>query len=314
MTGNPLRPALRHVAARAGVPLVLALALTGCAGSGDPTPASDRADDPTTSPSEQPAIESPAESPSEPTTSASPATKQALPLYFVGDGPDGPRLFREFHPGDGSDALTKVAAAIDGGASPLDADYRTLWPGDTVTRVERTDESIVVTLAGDAFTDAPDGMGRRQAQLAIQQLVYSLQGAAQARLPLVFVRDSGEPRLFGLDVSRPVRQSSALRVLNLVSITSPAEGASVPTGTLEVSGVANSFEASGPCQLARQGDVVDLVPFVAEGWMGERLFPFTATFEDVEPGTYVLTCSTDDPTGGTEGIGAMSDTKVITVS
>ncbi len=313
MTRTSLRPALRHVGARVAAPLVLALALAGCAGAEDPTPASDRADDPTTSPSEQPGTESPSESPSEPTASQSPAPKQALPLYFVGDGPDGPRLFREFHAGDGSDALSQVAAAIDGGVTPSDADYRTMWPGGTIAGVERTDESIVVTLAGDAFTDAPDGMGKRQARAAIQQLVYSLQGAAQARLPLAFVRESGEPRLFGLDVSRPVRQSSALRVLNLVSITAPAEGASVPAGTLEVSGVANSFEASGPCQLARQGDVVDLVPFVAEGWMGERLLPFTATFEDVEPGTYVLTCSTDDPTGGTEGIGAMSDTKVITV-
>lgn len=297
--------------ALAAVSFSIALTLGGCAGD-DTEPVSDRADEPTATPSEEPGSGTPSESPGGTDGSDSPGS-QALPVYFVGDAPDGPRLFREFQAGDGSDPLAQVAAIVDGG-SATDPDYRTLWPGDAVAGAEAAGDALVVRLEADAFTEAPDGMTRREARLALQQMVYSLQGAAQERLPVRFVRESGEARLFGLDVSRPVRQRNALRVLNHMSITSPTEGATVPAGSLEVTGAANSFEASGPCQLLRDGEVVETVPFVAEAWMDTRLFPFTATFDRVEPGAYLLSCSTDDPTGGTEGIGAMTDTKAVTVS
>ena len=48
---------------------------------------------------------------------------------------------------------------------------------------------------------------------------------------------------------------------------------------------------------------------------GEKLFPFSPGFHisDVEPGRYILMAMTDDASGGQEGFGADSDTKVITI-
>ena len=53
----------------------------------------------------------------------------------------------------------------------------------------------------------------------------------------------------------------------------------------------------------------------AEGYMEEKLFPFAQSFDisDLEPGLYVLTASTDDPSGGAEGFGPDTDSKVITI-
>ena len=49
--------------------------------------------------------------------------------------------------------------------------------------------------------------------------------------------------------------------------------------------------------------------------MGEKLCPFSRTFDvsGVEPGTYVLSVSTDDASGGAEGYGPFTDSRVITI-
>lgn len=255
----------------------------------------------------------PSETPTE-TDSGSGSSGTALPVYFAGMQQQRNRLFREFARGEGTDPLTEAALMVDGG-QPADPDYRTLWPGGTIDRAEASDGVIVVHLNGDAFTEAPDGMPAREARLAIQQLVYTLQGVQQERVPLQFVREGGPARLFGLDVTAPVRQASALRVLNHVNITSPEEGASVSGDSLEVSGVANSFEANVVCELTAADEVVATEPFTAEGWMGDRLFPFSGeiSLADAGQGDVLLTCSTDDPSGGAEGPGPFTDTKMITV-
>ena len=292
----------------------LVVLATAC-GTDDPSPtgATDSpTDGPTDTASQEPA--DPGEGEPSETPSESGSTGRALPVYFAGMQQQRARLFREFVRGEGGDPLTEAALLVDGG-QPADPDYRTLWPGGTIERVEASDGLLVVHLNGDAFTEAPDGMAKREARLAIQQLVYTLQGVQQERIPVQFVRDAGPARLFGIDVSQPVRQASALRVLNHVNITEPAEGSRVGGGSLEVSGVANSFEANVVCDLSADGEVITREPFTAEGWMGDRLFPFSGeiSLADVGPGDVVLTCSTDDPTGGAEGPGAFTDTKTVTV-
>ena len=108
-------------------------------------------------------------------------------------------------------------------------------------------------------------------------------------------RPDTEPRLFGLPTTTPYEQASPLETLNLVNITSPEEGATVTGGTLTVSGVANSFEASGPCRLLKDGVEMVLQPYQAEGWMEDRLFPFEVDFplEGIS-GEVVVQCETDD--------------------
>lgn len=302
----------------AGAAALLAgcVALAACS-SDDPVPASGDVAAPTKKPRKSPSGK-PSAQPSSGSASASsdpsePAST-AVPVYYVGDGPGGrPVLFREFHRVTG-DPLTEAARLVVGG-EPDDPDYRSLWPQLEVTSARAADGVLVVDIPSDAFTERPDGMSKRAARLAVQQLVYTLQGVQQERLPVQVTRGGTDLRIFGLSTGTPFEQASALRTLSLVNITSPAEGDTVTGDTLTVTGVANSFEASGPCRLIAGDREVALEGYQSEGWMEDRLFPFEVELPLADAGTgdVLLRCETDDPSGGTEGNGPSVDTKLIHV-
>ena len=313
----PAPQPVRRRARAAALALVTTVALAGCgADADDPVPASDQSSSP------EPSASSP-DSPSGEATSApteeteettEEASYSAVPVYFAGDGPGGrTRLFREFHRVEG-DQLTEAARLVAGGGEPVDPDYRTLWPQVEIASVSATDGVLLVEIPSDGFTERPDGMTRRDARLAVQQLVYTLQGVQQERVPVMIEREGGLD-LFGLPTDAPFRAASALRTLNLVNITTPAEGDTATGDTLTVTGVANSFEASGPCRLVAGGEEVALAAYQTEGWMEDRLFPFEVDLPlDGVTGEVVVQCETDDPSGGAEGHGPAIDTKTIAVS
>jgi hypothetical protein len=260
---------------------------------------------------------SPSESPSEsepPTPSETGQPGTAVPVYFITDSPAGPRLVREFHRVDG-DPLLEAARLVAGGGQPTDPDYRTLWPEVEISSVTPTDGVLLVEVPGDGFTSRPDGMSKREARLAVQQLVYTLQGVQQERSPVVIHREDGITSTFDLPADQEHQQASALKTLNHVNITSPEEGTTASGDTLTVSGVANSFEANVICEVRRGDEALQTVPITAEGWMEDKLFPFEGEIplSGIEPGEAQLQCSTDDPSGGAEGPGAYTDTKTITV-
>ena len=311
MTFPTSRPVVRRWAGATAVVVASSLTLAACTGSDDPVPASGETREPTgtrsPTPSEEPSAEPTSEAPSEPSGTA-------VPVYWVGDGPGGePRLFRDFQRVEG-DALTEAARLVAGAGTASDPDYRTLWPPLEISSVTATDGVLLVEIPSDAFTERPDGMSGRQASLAVQQLVYTLQGVQQERIPVVIQRTDAEPRLFGLSTETEFTASSPLRTLNLVNITSPAEGDTVSGGTLTVTGVANSFEASGPCRLIAGDQEVALEAYQADGWMDDKLFPFEVELPlDGITGDVVLQCETDDPSGGAEGNGPSTDTKLIRI-
>lgn len=315
MTLPSRRPVVRRWAGAAAVVVASTLTLVAC--GSDPVPTSGGTGEParsgTPSPSEDPTTESTTEPAAEP-TSQEPVepTGTTVPVYFVGDGPSGPALFREFHRVS-ADPLTEAANLLTAGEA-LDPDYRTLFPGGGFASVRATDGLLVVELKDDGWKTPAEGMDRRAAKLAIQQLVYTLQGVQQERVP-VQVLLGGEPTvLFGIDTAEPFSAAGALRTLNLVSITSPAEGDTVTGDTLTVTGVSNSFEASGPCRLIAGGQEVALEGYQAEGWMEDRLFAFQVEIPlDGITGEVVVQCETDDASGGAEGNGPAIDTKTITV-
>lgn len=299
---------------------VAALALTGCGSE-----QSDSADAPGSTPASTP-TGSPDPSASEDST---PITV-AVPIYYAGDAGGQVRLFREFQQVEGV-ALTEAAKLVDGGA-PLDPDYRTLWPGETVTSAEATGKVITVTLNADAFTERPDGMGERDAELAIQQMVHTLQGVEQSNAAVQFVRSGAEgdgseaeqsedpstesepTTLFGIDVSEPVKRAGWMRTLAMVNVTVPAQGGQVDGDTLDAEGLASSPEANVPWQIL-QGDDVVLEGFAtAEGWM-DKLHPWHVSIDvsDLAPGDYTFVAMTDDPSGGTEGNGPTQDSKEFTL-
>lgn len=318
MSSPTRHPSVRRWAGATAVVVATGLTLVACSDSGDPRPVSGETgtqggtrtpstsakptSKPTTPPTSEPTVDP---------TSAPSGT--AVPLYFAGDGARRTTLFREFQRVAG-DPLTEAARIVAGSGAPVDPDYRTLWPQVEISSVTPTDGVLLVEIPSDGFTERPDGMSKRDARLALQQLVYTLQGVQQERLPVVIARPDTVPRLFGLATGRPLRAASVLRTLNLVNISSPAEGDTVTGDTLTVTGVANSFEASGPCRLIAGGQEVALEGYQSSGWMEDKLFPFEVDIPLAGiTGEVVVQCETDDPSGGAEGNGPAIDTKTVTV-
>jgi hypothetical protein len=295
---------------------VLALALAGLAGSvvlagcgDDPEPT---ASDPVGSGGTSSPAGSPSDEPStpEPTESGS-AETVTVPVYFTGDTPLGPRLYREFRKVEADNPLAEAAALMAAGDAQ-DPDYGTLFPAGGFASVTYADGGFVVELADDAYTTAPEGMTQQTARLAAQQLVYTLQGVQQQREPVTVELDGEPTTLFGLDTADGLTRAPQLDALALVNITAPEEGATV-SGTFTASGVASSFEATVPWQV-RQGEEVVLEGFAtAEGWM-DKLYPWEAEVDvsGLAPGEYTFEAATDDPSDG-EGAGPTIDTKTITV-
>lgn len=302
MTALPRRTRVAALALTAA----LGAALTGC-GSDDPSETS-VATDPSDSSSDA------GEEPSTPVSSTDGGSGEevTVPVYFVGDTPQGPRLFREFRK-VGSDNPLEEAAALMAAGDALDPDYRTAYPAGSFASIEYADGAFRVELPDDGWTTPADQAGSGEATLAVQQLVYTLQGVEQERAPItVFVGDS-PVTLFGVDTADGVRAEPPMEVLGLVNVTSPEEGSTVGA-TFTASGVASSFEATVPWQV-RQGDKVVLEGFAtAEGWM-DKLYPWESEVDvsDLPAGEYTFLAFTDDPSGGAEGPGPTQDTKTFTV-
>lgn len=308
---TPLR---RTAVALAGTTLSLGL-LAACGdddpapSAGDPTSASSDATDPTdagtdatdgTDGTDGSATDDPAPDP------------RAIPVYYVGDTPQGDRLFREFTQSSGVDPLVAAAAAVTAG-DPVDPDYRTSWPSGRFASVEQTADAIVVDVADEAWLGRGD-LDRAQARLAVQQLVYTLQGAIGDRLP-VKVEHDGEPAatLLGVTVGAGLKAAPELDVLALVNITEPAEG-TVVTGTITATGRASSFEATVPWTIENRSGKVVLKGFAtADGWV-DKLHPWETEIDvsGLAPGRYTFIARTDDPSDG-EGGGPTEDTKRITI-
>jgi len=253
------------------------------------------------------------------TATTVPSTERALGIYYVGDTPQGPRLYREFH-------RLRVADGVAGAVGPAiaqaldradDPDYRDLWPDGTQARVQGaigSEVSLSLSNATLDLRDRPAGMTAADAEAAVQQLVYTTQAALQQRLPVRFLVD-GQPTdsLLGVDVSGPVTNGPALETLALVSISEPQEGVEV-TGSFRAGGVASSFEATVPWEIRKGDKVVKRGFSMASGWM-DKLYPWQTdpiSVADLPEGTYTFVASTDDPSDG-EGAGPTSDTRTIVV-
>lgn len=286
----------------------LALGATACSEEvpdRDPTPVSNESEatDPAESPTETPAD----------TETAEPAGSATVPVYFAADTPQGARLFREFRAVPADNPLMEAGALLTAG-DVLDPDYRTEWPGGDFASIEATDGLLVVEMLDDGWTTRVDGMSAKDARLAIQQLVYTLQGVQQERVPVQILLDGQPTSLFGIDTTEPFTAADPIEVMGLVNITAPEQGSTVTGGKLEASGVGSSFEANLLWEI-RQGDQVVLDGFAtAEGWM-DKLYPWETSIDvsGLEPGDYTFVARTDDPSGGAEGSGPHEDTKDFSI-
>jgi hypothetical protein len=303
-------------AAAATAAVITAVVVLG--NNGDPSADKDPdfADTPSVTATDEPSSPEPSETAG---TSTPPPTEETLPVYWVGETARGLGVYREWTRDAAADPLVAaVTQAVD--EAPLDPDYRSGWPeaaGVAAVSYDGTD-LITIDLTGDVH-DRPAGMTEREAQVALEQLVYTAQAVVgEGRKSVQFLLNgSHSDQVLGQPTSEPLANGPLFETLSLVNIDSPAEGDVVTGDTLEVSGVANSFEANVVVKLQRyEGTFVVFEEGVtALGSMGTKLFPFEGSFDisDLEPGQYILTAMTDDPSGGAEGFGPDTDTKVITI-
>jgi len=232
-------------------------------------------------------------------------------IYYVGSTPSGPRLYREFRAGPAKDKT--LADALDLiQATPSDPDYATYWSDGQL--LGATVDNGVVDVEVDPSLTRP-GAGVPDGALAIQQLIYTVQGVVGDRLPVQFVHD-GNPvaHVFGLPTDVPLADSPELDVLSLVSISDPAERR-VVEGYFSAQGRASSFEGNVPWQLkAPDGTVVQSGHATSYGYEG-HLYPWATGHIDVsglDPGDYTFVVMTDDASGG-EGPGPYVDTRTVII-
>jgi hypothetical protein len=319
------RPRSRTALLALGGAAAVAVVVTGVAvlaqddgrPSSDGQPVGQTSVSPTTS---APSPSSPASSPlaSPPSGSTVTVGARAVPVYYVGTTPTGPRLFREFHQKSASDddaVLVALQEAVH--ADPFDPDYRTGWPEgtnvDDVT-LPGSEDVVTIDLSGAAvgsLHDRPNGMSRAEAQMAVQQLIYTAQAGLQDRVPVRFTLDGRlTDQVLGVPASEPLANDDEMSTTGTVWITSPQDGDTVKAGDVVVTGRGAFFEATAAWQLLQDGKVV-----ASGAGMSKEcctLSPYEITIPEVEPGDYVVRVYDEDMSGG-EGPGEAEDTKQITV-
>jgi hypothetical protein len=238
------------------------------------------------------------------TGSATETPSQVVAVYYVGDTPDGPRLYREFRSVQAVNPGDAAISALQ--QTPLDRDYRSYWPAGSIDGIGfdgiDADGVFAVRLSDESLHDRPAGMDQASAEMAVEQVIYTLQGAAGARAPVQFFLD-GNPidQVFGVPTSEPLANGPVLDTLAHVSLTTPSEGMLVDNDDpLVVEGVGNSFEGNIVTWVEDLDGsvVVDKEPTIA-GWGENKLFPFEVALDltGVPEGDYLVVSATDDPSG-----------------
>ena len=253
----------------------------------------------------------PAQQPSATDTGQEPV----IAIYYVGDTPAGPRLFREFQASSFGARLENAGQVVE--SRPDDPDYRSLWPDLALGLAHQSGDVVQVPVMQPELFDRPAGMSGAEAELAVQAVAYTVTANVPGAAAVQFMTRAGRPadRVLGVPLDGPVHRAPQLDVLALVNISDPAEGREVD-GHFSAHGVASSFEGTVPWEL-RDADGTVVEEGSAPGAFDpEALTEWETGDIDVSglaPGTYEFAAMTDDPSGGAEGAGPTSDTRSLTI-
>jgi hypothetical protein len=279
--------------------VLLALPAAGCGADPAPPPGA-----PSTEAPVAPDPSSPAPAPGEPGGEA----QVAVPVYYVAETAAGFRLQREFHRVTTSDPASAAVREMLADPTGNDPDYRTPWPPSATLHAPVVADSGVIEV--DLAGVSPAQVGTQVAELAVQQLVFTVQGALQSTDPVRILVD-GRPvdELWGaVDVAEPVQRGDPYALRSLVQIDTPSDGAVVGP-EVRVTGEAAVFEATVLWEVLRDDAVVQSgFTSTAEG---QRFAPYSFTVT-LDPGTYTVRVLESDPSNG-EGRPVLSDDKTITV-
>lgn len=214
-----------------------------------------------------------------------------LPTYYVGDTPAGPRLFREFVPAQTDDPLQAAVERIQ--HAPEDPDYLSVWEPGRLTGAKVVDGVIEVGVA--------DGQLLRVGELALQQVVYTVQATVGEPLPVRFVWSNGH--------ELPTRAARAIDVLSPVNISDPAERTAY-TGSMITRGRAATTGDEVHWELADEtGGIVRRGGAPLVDGTGLRAWETTVDLGGLPGGTYVFTVRTDGSAYGFRS----TDTRTISV-
>lgn len=215
----------------------------------------------------------------------------AVPVYYVADQWQGPRLFREFHKATYRGSAGRAALVDMIASAPKDPDYRSLWaPGTKVNSyTPRPDGTVVVDVSA-----LPAGT------TAIQQLVYTVT-AAEKGADAVRLSVNGSDR--GV-----YRRAPRVDVEGLIWVLTPTQGEKV-RAPVTLTGLASVFEANLLWEVRRDGEVVESGYATAESAAPARA-DWSVTLE-LEPGTYEFRAYSASEAGDGTLVG--EDTKTFTV-
>ncbi|MDT7573524.1 MAG: hypothetical protein QOE05_3698 [Actinomycetota bacterium] len=281
--------------------LVLAVLTAGCAGSSATPTAVDTTPAPTAA--------APGSEPSPTTAAASPSTAgtAARAIYYLGDGENWARLYREFHARPATTAVVRDAVTAMLTVKPNDSDYISIWPAGTAVRGARVSGSTAyVDLSREALNGHTGGQGE---EASLQQLVYTVTAAAPSvRDVQLLIEGRTVDTLWGhVGTRKPLARRMAAEVLGPVWILTPANGTVARGGTF--GGEASVFEATVSWELRQGGRVVKKgFTNAAQGAPGRG--PWTAK-ADVPPGSYVLRAFESSAKDGSE---TFVDDKPLTVT
>jgi hypothetical protein len=116
-------------------------------------------------------------------SAAAPVPTANLPVYYLGTGAQGQRLYREYHqvPVGGPSIAARIEAAVGAmlGLAPSDPDYRSPWPaGARVGAVSIDGSTATVDLSGAGNGPAAGDAGPDAARTALEQLVWTVTAAS----------------------------------------------------------------------------------------------------------------------------------------
>jgi Immunoglobulin-like domain of bacterial spore germination/Sporulation and spore germination len=238
-------------------------------------------------------------------------TSKAVPLYWAGKVVGARvesqvRLYRTYARINGRPAYEAVRRMVAGKVA--DPDYTSYWQGARVASVLRSDG--VVTVDFDALPEATlDGP---TARVAVQQLVYTVQGAmGTGNAEPVRITEQGRavPALFGaIDTRRPISRAQALDVQALVWVVTPENGATL-TSPVKVTGIAAVYEATLNWQVTAAGTAEVVMRGTANTAEGGTFSPYAFSVR-LPPGKYVLEVF---ESSAEDGRATSTDSKTITV-
>jgi hypothetical protein len=238
-------------------------------------------------------------------------TSKAVPVYWVGQvvgakaEPDV-RLYRTYARINGRPAYEAVRLMVAGKAA--DPDYTSYWQGARVASVLRSDGVVTVDFDALPKTTLDDSAAR----VAVQQLVYTVQGAMDTGNPepvRITAQGRAVPALFGaIDTRRPISRAPALDVQALIWVVMPENGATL-TSPVKVTGVAAVFEATLNWQVTAAGTAKVVMRGTANTAEGGRFAPYAFSVR-LPPGQYVLEVF---ESSAEDGRATSTDSKVITV-